>query len=86
MGGSSGNNKTTTTQNSEPWSSQIPYLEYGMREAKNLYRMNGPDYYSGNTVAGFSPEQEQAFKIGRERALNGNETVNMAEKYILIVL
>jgi hypothetical protein len=77
MGGSSGNSKTTQT--SSPWSSQVPYLKYGMDEAARLYQQQGPQYYPGSTVAGFSPEQNQAFGLGTQRALNGNDSMKQAE-------
>lgn len=77
MGGSSGNSKTTQT--SSPWSSQVPYLKYGMNEAARLYQAQGPMYYPGSTVAGFSPEQNQAFGMGTQRALNGNASMKQSE-------
>ena len=82
MGGSSDNNsKTTTTQKSEPWSDQIPFLKYGMNEAARLYQQDGPQYYPGSTVAPFSAEQNQAFNLGTQRALQGNATMDQAEGF-----
>jgi hypothetical protein len=84
MGGSSsgGTEKTTTIQNSEPWSVQSPYLKYGMEEATRLYQSNPPpQYYPGSTIAPFSAEQNQAFNLGSQRALQGNESMKMAEGY-----
>ena len=84
MGGSSGNNgtsTTTTTQNSDPWSEQIPFLKYGMGEAARLYQQSGPQYYPGSTVAPFSAEQNQAFGMGTQRALGGNQTMKQAEGF-----
>lgn len=79
MGGQSGGGSTKTTQTSSPWKSQVPYLKYGMDEAARLYQDGGPQYYSGSTVAGFSPEQNQAFGLGTQRALNGNAGVHQSE-------
>ena len=79
MGGSSGNSKTTTSQESAPWKFQQPYLKYGMDEAARLYQTQGPKYYEGSTVAGFSPEQQQAFGLGTQRALTGNASMKQAE-------
>lgn len=78
MGGSS---KQTTTQQSSPWSEQIPYLKYGMNEAQRLYQQAGPEYYPGSTVAPFSSEQNQAFQLGTQRALNGNAAMKQAQGY-----
>jgi hypothetical protein len=80
----------STTQSgtavSEPWSRQQPYLGYGFDEAARLYQQSAPNYYPNSTVAGFAPEQEQAYQLGTDRALAGNDTVNMAESYAQDVL
>jgi hypothetical protein len=83
MGGSSGGDtqKTTSNQVSEPWSEQIPFLKYGMNEASRLYQQQGPNYYPGSTVAPFSAEQNQAFGMGTQRALGGNQSMKMAEGF-----
>lgn len=86
MGGSSGNSKQTTNQESAPWKFQQPYLKYGMDEAARLYQQQGPKYYEGSTVAGFSPEQEMAFGLGTQRALNGSQDINNARGYTNDVL
>jgi hypothetical protein len=70
----------------EPWSKQAPYLQYGFDEASRLYQQQGPEYYTGSTVAGFSPEQLQAQQMAVARGMGGNDTVNMAEGYAQDVL
>lgn len=80
MGGSSGGNEKTT-QTSSPWSSQAPYLKYGMSEAARLYQDAGPQYYPGSTVAGFSQEQNNAFNMGTQRAMNGSASMRNAEGF-----
>jgi hypothetical protein len=84
MGGSSGTQTTTT--NSQPWKPQQPLIKYGMKQAKDLYKQPGPEYYPNSTVAGFAPEQEQAFTQGAARATNGNATMKMGESYTQDVL
>lgn len=84
MGGSSGSQKTTTT--TDPWSKQIPFLKYGFDEAARLYQQPGPEYYRGSTVAGFSPEQNQAFQMGADRATKGSQDINNARAYTNDVL
>lgn len=79
MGGSSGSSTGKTTQTSSPWNAQVPYLKYGMDEAARLYQKQGPEYYSGSTVAPFSAEQNAAFGLGTQRALNGSASMNQAE-------
>lgn len=81
MGGSSGNDTTKTTQKSEPWKNQVPYLNYGMGEAARLYQQNGPQFYPGSTVAPFSAEQNQAFNLGSQRATQGSATMQQAEGF-----
>ena len=51
---------STTTTTSEPWAEQIPYLTAGFDQAKNIYNMGTPNYYPGETVAGFDPAQKAA--------------------------
>jgi hypothetical protein len=75
-----------TTQKSEPWKPQQDYLKYGMGEAARIYQQPGPDYFPNSTVAGFSPNQETAFQMGTDRAMNGNQTMQAAEGYTQDVL
>lgn len=86
MGGSSGGGNTKTTQTSSPWSGQTPYLKYGLDEATRLYQQAGPQYYPGSKVAGFSPEQNQAFAYGTQRALNGSQDIRNAKGFTNSVL
>ncbi len=71
----------TSTSNSEPWSDQQPYIKDVMSQAKSLYNAPGPSYYPNSTVAGFSPEQQQAQQLGVQRATQGNAGMDMAEGY-----
>lgn len=87
MGGSaSGGGNQKTTQTSSPWAAQIPYLKYGLDEAARLYQTQGPQYYPGSSVAPFSKEQNQAFALGTQRALNGNLNMKNAAGYANDVL
>ena len=43
-----------------PWEPQQPYILGGFQAAKNLYDMGLPEYYPGETLAGFDPVQQQA--------------------------
>lgn len=79
MGGSTKTAKSTNT--SEPWAAQKPFLETGFKEAQKLYNTGGPSYYGGDQTANFTPEQMQAFQMTTDRATNGNETMNAAEGY-----
>ena len=55
----SGGTKVQTTT-SEPWAEQIPYLTQGFDQAKSIYNQGIPDYYPGESLAGFSPAQKAA--------------------------
>lgn len=78
----SGSEKTATqTSSAEPPEWQTPYLKYGLGEAARLYQQNGPEFFPNSTVSPFSAEQEQAFGLGTQRALNGNATMQGAEGY-----
>jgi hypothetical protein len=62
----------TTTQKSEPWVEQRPYLHDIFRQAQALYDQPGPSYYPGQTVAPFSPETELALNARAARAQAGS--------------
>jgi hypothetical protein len=58
MGG--GPSVITTQSTTEPWEEQKPYLTGGFKEAKRLYNKGVPEYYPGETLAGFDPMQKAA--------------------------
>lgn len=72
-----GDTPDTQTQKVEPWSGVQPflkdYLQLGQNVTKNPYQ-----FYNGDTVAGFSPEQEAGMNLGTQRALAGSSTLNAA--------
>tara|TARA_R110002110_G_scaffold220714_2_gene434668 strand:+ start:37 stop:825 length:789 start_codon:yes stop_codon:yes gene_type:complete len=53
---------STTTKENKPWDEQIPYLTAGFDQAAKLYDRGVPDYYSGQTLAGFTPAQAAAHR------------------------
>lgn len=63
---------TTTTQKSEPWAAQVPYLKDIFSEAQRLYRGSGPAYFPNSTVAPMSPELEMALRAQAARAMQGS--------------
>ena len=73
--------QATSKSTSEPWKEQAPYIKETMSEAQKLYNAPGPSYFPGSTVAGFSPEQQQAQQMGIQRATQGNAGMDMAEGY-----
>ena len=57
----SGGSKVTT-QSSEPWDAQKDYLTAGFKQAGDIYSKGPADYYSGATLAGFTPSEAAAQK------------------------
>jgi len=55
-----GGGTQVSTSTTEPWEEQIPYLTSGFKEAQRLYNRGAPEYYPGETLAGFDPVQKQA--------------------------
>ena len=51
---------TVQTAKSEPWEQQIPYLTKGFAGAEELLKGGLPQYYQGQTIAGFDPAQTAA--------------------------
>ena len=65
----------TETINADPWDVAVPYMEGGFKEAANLYNKYDPKYYSGQTQAGFSPDQLTAQQGIRDFAVNGAPSI-----------
>jgi len=79
MGGKSKTVKQT--QESSPWAPQQGPLKFAFKEAERLYKNQGPEFFGGDTVADFAPQQEDAFRLGTQRATAGNQTMRMAEGF-----
>jgi len=65
----------TTSVNQDPWDVAVPYMEGGFKEAQNLYNQYKPQYYSGQTQAGFSPDQLTAQQGIRDFAVEGSPSI-----------
>lgn len=65
----------TVTTSPPAW--QLPYLQYGLGQAQDLYQ-NG-----GTPVVPFSPYSEQAIQGTADRATAGSPTVGAANDYIM---
>lgn len=76
-GGGGGGSSTQTIQKADPWSGVQPYitdyLQLGQKTTQNPFQ-----FYNGDTVAGFAPEQEMGMNLGTQRALAGSPTLNNA--------
>ena len=51
---------SSTESSSGPWEPQQPYILKGFEEAAKIYKQGVPDYYSGETLAGFDPAETAA--------------------------
>jgi hypothetical protein len=78
-GGSGGGGSTSKTTN-ELDPTVRPFVEYGLQEAKGLYKTAGPDYYSGQTYVGPSAQTQTALQAGQNRALAGNPLLPAAQQ------
>lgn len=70
---SKGDNQSSV--NADPWDVAVPYMESGFKEAANLYNNNTPQYYTGQTQAGFSPDQLTAQQGIRDFATQGAPSI-----------
>lgn len=80
MGGGSKPPKNTTTT-TEPWSGVKPYLTDYLKLGQNVTQ-NPFQFYSGDSVAGFAPEQEMGFNLATRRAMAGSPTLNAANRQL----
>lgn len=69
---------TTTTQVSNPWSGQQPYLTAGYQQAATNLQ-NPPQYYPGTAVAPFNTTQNQALAAQTARAQQGSPVMSAAD-------
>lgn len=85
MGGGQPSNTTTTTVQQLPaWLNNAN--TFGAQQAQNLYGTGGPAYYPGNTVAPFSPMQEQYLSGVENLASNGSPVMNTANSQMQTML
>ena len=70
---------TTTTSEQAPSAFAQPFLQYGMSEALRQYQEGAPQFYQGQTYAGFTPQQEQALQAQEARALAGSPLTQQAQ-------
>ena len=80
-GGGGGGQQTVNTQ-VEPPGYAKPFLEFGLSEAKNLYKDGNPNYFPGSTVIGFSPETEMALTGIRNEALDPNSLTAQSQNIV----
>lgn len=72
MGGGSG---------SLPPSYLAPYMGTALGQAANLLQSGGPQYYTGQQVAGFNPTQQNAMKRIVSTGMNGSPALKAAQGF-----
>ncbi len=78
--GSSGSQ--TSTQESEPWEGQQPYLRDIFSGAQDLFNQGPQEYYPGQTVAPFSPQTQMGMDLMTQRALGGSPQQDQFGNYL----
>lgn len=75
----SGGGGSTSTQSSDPWSGQQPYLNYGFDQASKLYNSGGPEYFGQSTVAPMSGNTQAGITMMANRGLMGSDVNRSAQ-------
>ena len=78
-----GNTRTVQAGSTEPPAFQKPFLEYGLSQAKQLYKSGAPEYYPGSTVVGYSPESEMALQGIRQQAISGSPFIQGVQDVVM---
>ena len=73
-----GGGSQTTTQNIDP--AILPYITYGLDEAKDLYEDESPEYYPDATYVPASQTTQDALRMASDRAVGGNPLVPAAQQ------
>ncbi len=65
---SGGGNQQVSTTRSDPYAASTKHLDTILGKSLDLYNTGGPSPYTGQRVAGFTTDQNNAFGIGRAGA------------------
>ena len=79
--GGGGGSTTETTQNIDP--AILPYITYGLDEAKGLYKSDSPNYYGGDTYVPASTQTSDALAMAEAKARAGSPLLPAAESQAL---
>ena len=95
--GGGGGGTTQTIEKADPWEGQQPFLTYGFEEAQDRFQGDQPQFFPGNTISPFNPNElgyqqsvldylgsgrPQGLQQGAESAV-GNELFNVANNPML---
>ena len=76
-----GGQTTNTKQEIDP--AILPYITYGLEEAKGLYQGAGPEYYPGQTYVDPSAQTTSAMGLAEARARGGSPLIPAAQSQAL---
>ena len=79
--GGGGGQTQTTNQNIDP--AILPYITYGLDEAKDLYGEAGPTYYPGKTYVDQSTQTREGLALAEARAKAGSPLIPAAQSQAL---
>ena len=74
--GGGGGGTTQTIEKADPWSGQQPFLTYGFEEAQDRFQGDQPQFFPGDTISQFNPNE-----LGYQQS--GNELFNVANNPML---
>ncbi len=80
-GGGGGGSQTVNTQTLPP-DYALPFLEFGLAEAKEQFMSPRPQFFPQSTVVGFAPESQMALNMVRDRALAGSPLIDQAQRTV----
>lgn len=80
-GGKKKKSTSTSTQTIEPPSYIRDDLVAISDAAADLYEQGYPEYYDGQVIADFTPQQQQAIALTTDRALEGSPLVDGAQNF-----
>lgn len=80
-GGGGGGGQSTTTNNIDP--AVLPYITYGLDEAKQQYEGGAPAYYPGQTYIDQASQTTDALSLAEARATAGSPLIPAAQTQAL---
>tara|TARA_R110000823_G_scaffold286800_3_gene405109 strand:- start:25 stop:834 length:810 start_codon:yes stop_codon:yes gene_type:complete len=78
--GGGGGQTQTTNQEIDP--AILPYITYGLEEAKGLYGKEGPNYYPGETYVPASAATTSGLEAAQARATSGSPLLPAAQNQL----
>lgn len=71
----------TSTSKTEPWAGAQPYIKDYLQKGQTAASQPF-NFYNGETIAGFAPEQQMGMNFATRRAMAGSPTLNAANRNV----